>query len=148
MKHFGYGQILIALFAVLLLSACGPPKWAIQRWGEDQYMSYRIDFAKNVYVTVNPAKDDLLRFSYYLLGTPRLGRSLTGENGKAEPLSDRAFYVDVSAAGVNHDYYLGPDRPETLAAFYRNVIMAAGVDPLKGPGVLETDRPQVYAVSP
>lgn len=108
----------------------------------------RIDFARDVYVTVNPGRDELLKFSYYLLGTPRLGRSLTREDGTAESLAGRAAYVDVSAAGVNHDYYIGRGRPENLAAFYRNVIGNTGVDPLKGPGVSETDRPRVYTVSP
>ena len=108
----------------------------------------RVDFAENVYVIVNPQKDELLKFSHDLLDTPRLGRSLTREDGTAEPLAARADYVDVSATGVNHDYYIGAERSEPLVTFYRSVIMNAGVDPLKGPGVLETGRPRVYAVFP
>ncbi|MCF8078148.1 MAG: alpha/beta hydrolase [Desulfobacterales bacterium] len=108
----------------------------------------RIDFAGAVYVTVNPGKDELLKFSGYLIGTPRLGRSLTQEDGSAEPLAEGAVYLDVSAADVNHDYFIGADRPEPLVSFYRNVIMNTGVDPLKGPDVSEADQPRVYAVFP
>lgn len=106
----------------------------------------RIDFAGAVYVTVNPGKDELLKFSEYLLGVPRLGRSLRQEDGSTEPLAEEAAYLDVSKAEVNHDYFIGTDRPEPLVSFYRNVIMHTGVDPLKGPGVSETGQPRVYAL--
>jgi hypothetical protein len=67
-----------------------------------------------------------LKISRFLLKPPRLDRSFTGETG------------------VDHGYYLGPDRAGVLAAFYGNVMMNTGVATPKGPGVSAADRPGVY----
>jgi hypothetical protein len=32
-----------ALLAAVILWGCVIPRWAVEKWGEDQYMSYRID---------------------------------------------------------------------------------------------------------
>lgn len=108
----------------------------------------RVDFAGAVYVTVNPGNDELLKFSEYLTGRPRLGRSLMREDGAAEPLSDCAVYVDVSATGVNHDYFIGTERRENLVWFYRNVIGRTGTNPLEGEGVVNRNHRSAYTILP
>jgi hypothetical protein len=150
---FRYGSILIALLTAALLSGCGPPEWAIEKWGEDQYMSYRID-ARNLALFTCPRMSYSYDSEAVRTAVSKIYGTILSEDGQKNLVvfihgrGKYPEYVDVSAAGVNHDYYIGAGRPETLAAFYRNVVMDTGVDPLKGPGVLETDRTRVYAVSP
>lgn len=76
----------------------------------------RLDFATDVYVTVNGGDDVLLA-----AGTGRgvrLGRDLG-----AETLTPRAAYVDFTAANVNHQYYVSSgQKGQHMRDFYQAVL--------------------------
>ncbi len=82
----------------------------------------RLDFSAHVYVTVNSG-DKVLLAATSGFG-PRLGKQLD-----AEPLTSRAAYVDFSAAGVNHEYFVPTgQKGQNMAPFYGPVLAGKPYD--------------------
>lgn len=101
--------------------------------GHDAWLA-RLDFGKNVYVTVNSG-DSVLAASSIGRG-PRLGRQLD-----TAPLTARADYVDVSASRVNHQYYVRSGmKGKTLPAFYNRVLDGLPYDFAMSTAVTRTVR--------
>lgn len=103
------------------------------------------DFVTNVYVTVN-ANDKVLLAAGLGRG-PRLGRQL-----ESEPLTSRADYVDVSATGVNHKYYVPSGQKGTsLPLFFQEVLNGRPYDFSNAAIVdeaLERDGAKIYVLRP
>lgn len=82
----------------------------------------RLDFATNVYVTVNSG-DNVLLAAGAGRGA-RLGRDLG-----TETLTARAAYVDFSAANVNHQYYVSSGQKGAhMRDFYRDALQGRVYD--------------------
>lgn len=83
----------------------------------------KLDFATNVYVTVNDGDKVLLAAG---LGRGvRLGKSLG-----AEPLTARAAYVDFTAANVNHQYYVPSGQKGVHMGEFYGAVLAGTPYPL------------------
>lgn len=89
----------------------------------------RLDFATDVYVTVNGGDSVLLA-----AGTGRgvrLGRDLG-----TETLTPRAAYVDFTAAGVNHQYYVSSgQKGQHMRDFYQAVLNGRPYDLAGSPAI-------------
>lgn len=83
----------------------------------------KLDFATQVYVTVNDG-DKVLLAAGLGRGT-RLGKALD-----AEPLTSRAAYVDFSAAGVNHQYYVPSGQKGVHLGDFYGAVLAGKPYPL------------------
>lgn len=83
----------------------------------------KLDFATDVYVTVNDGDKILLAAG---LGRGvRLGKSL-----QTEPLTARAAYVDFTAAGVNHQYYVPSGQKGVHMGDFYGAVLAGTPYPL------------------
>ncbi len=81
-----------------------------------------LDFAERVYVTVN--NDDKVLLAAGVGRGPRLGRELG-----TETLTSRAAYVDFTAAGVNHQYYVSSgQKGQHMKDFYQAVLAGRAYD--------------------
>ncbi|MDJ0782628.1 MAG: alpha/beta hydrolase [Desulfosarcinaceae bacterium] len=132
--RFGEGP---PLFDSLILNA---PDVAL---ADHRHWVDAIDFSDRIYILLNSGRDQLLKLSTYLLGTPRLGRQLQHADGRREPLAEKAVYLDLTAIGVNHDYFYGRERPAALVELYRR-IFSGSAPPLETPGLTPGDLPRTY----
>lgn len=113
-----------SLFASVILNSS-----ATALAGHAAWLS-RLDFATSVYVTVNGG-DKVLLAAGTGRGT-RLGRDLGTER-----LTSRASYVDFSAAGVNHQYYVASGQKGAhMPAFYQAVMNGRPYD-FAGSGAID-----------
>lgn len=106
-----------ALFATVLLSSSATALSAHAAW------LTRLSFSKNVYVSENDG-DNVLAAAGTAPGGTRLGKRLA-----TEPLAANAVYVDFTAAGVNHAYYLhSGQKGARMGAFYDAVMAGKPYD--------------------
>lgn len=116
------------LFATVVLNSS-----ATALAGHDAWLG-RLDFARQVYVTVNGG--DAVLAAAGLGRGARLGHQLD-----TAPLTPRADYVDVSASRVNHQYYVrSGQKGKTLPAFYSRVLNGLPYDWTTSTAVTKTTR--------
>jgi esterase/lipase superfamily enzyme len=89
------------LVGALIFGGCGLTRWAIHKWGEPQYMSYRID-ARNLSVYAYPRQ----RFAYTKEGIDA-ALSLAGDRAAA---ARRGLVIFLHGRGKHPEKAYGDDR--------------------------------------
>lgn len=107
----------------------------------------RIDFADNIYVTVN-RDDPMLGKAGVKKRARRLGKGLSNREGVKFELAKNAKYIDVSESSLGHRYYLHrdlKDRP-VVKSFFNRVLNGFPATLDKDHGVKEIRRERVYVL--
>ncbi len=107
----------------------------------------RIDFADNIYVTVN-RDDPMLGKAGVKKRARRLGKGLSNREGVKFELAKNAKYIDVSESSLGHRYYLHrdlKDRP-VVKSFINRVLNGFPAILDKDHGVKEIRRERVYVL--
>lgn len=116
------------LFDTMMLQSCAS--------AADKHATWltKLRFSPFVYVSINDG--DQVLTAAGVGRSVRLGKSVTGE-----PLASNAKYIDFSAAGVNHAYYLHSGQKGTnMRVFYDAVMKAKPYDFSTSAAVTKTDN--------
>jgi len=105
----------------------------------------KIDMSDNIYITIN-RDDPMLGKAGVRKNGRRLGKGLANRSGDLFSLAQNAIYVDLTASGLGHRYYIHRDqknRPVAMA-FFNETLNGKPASFNNRSGIEKVDRERVY----